>query len=244
MFENPTVNHNALYKSCAKDACFWSELTFTFLYAGSSIENAREHFVWCNPPHFCKLRSSSNPTNKKNLTELDPEIQNSPMSVTSRIRPMLIRTVFFLQWPILSSAIILTSPSESSHIPRSSSPAVCSLTRQSVSVYSLWTDMCLIERNQHRLNKTNLLTAHSFGLTPYYDPHFPAPHDKHADPRLFLPCAVKPQTKLCSVCESKTDLFHLHCSFYSLRLSSFHTLSFSSFLPSFSYSYLFLWSVL
>ena len=154
------------------------------------------------------------------------------MSVTSRIRPMLIRTVFFLQWPILSSAIILTSPSESSHIPRSSSPAVCSLTRQSVSVYSLWTDMCLIERNQHRLNKTNLLTAHSFGLTPYYDPHFPAPHDKHADPRLFLPCAVKPQTKLCSVCESKTDLFHLHCSFYSLRLSSFHTLSFSSFLPS------------
>jgi hypothetical protein len=40
-------------------------LFFTFLYAGSSIQNASEQL-------FCKLRSSSNPTNK-NLTELGLE---------------------------------------------------------------------------------------------------------------------------------------------------------------------------
>jgi hypothetical protein len=45
MFENPTVNLNALCNSCAKIACCSSELIFTFLYAGSSIQNASELFV-------------------------------------------------------------------------------------------------------------------------------------------------------------------------------------------------------
>jgi hypothetical protein len=47
MFENPTVSFNALCNSCAKIACCSSDLIFTFLYAGSSIQNASELFVSC-----------------------------------------------------------------------------------------------------------------------------------------------------------------------------------------------------
>jgi hypothetical protein len=81
------------------------------------------------------------------------------------------------------------------------------------------------------LKQTNLRIPYRIGPTPQFDPHLPAPYDTHADPMLFLRCAVKPQTKHCWVCESKTDLFYFHSSFYSLRLSSFPTLSFSSFPP-------------
>ena len=45
MLENPTVNLVALCNSCAKIACFSSELIFTFLYAGISIQNASGQFV-------------------------------------------------------------------------------------------------------------------------------------------------------------------------------------------------------
>jgi hypothetical protein len=45
MFESPTVNLSALCNSCAKIACRSSELIFTRLYAGSSIQNACERFV-------------------------------------------------------------------------------------------------------------------------------------------------------------------------------------------------------
>jgi len=41
----PTVNFNALCNSCAKIACCSSEMILAFLYAGSSIQNAREQFV-------------------------------------------------------------------------------------------------------------------------------------------------------------------------------------------------------
>jgi hypothetical protein len=44
-FENLTVNLNALCNSCAKIASCSSELIFTFLYAGSRIQNANEKFV-------------------------------------------------------------------------------------------------------------------------------------------------------------------------------------------------------
>jgi len=53
-----------LSTSCAKIVYFARRHIFTLLYAGSNIQNANEQFV------FCKLHSSSNPTNK-NLTELD-----------------------------------------------------------------------------------------------------------------------------------------------------------------------------
>jgi len=36
-----------------------------FLYVRSCTQNASEQFVPRNPPFFCKLRSSFNPTNKK-----------------------------------------------------------------------------------------------------------------------------------------------------------------------------------
>jgi hypothetical protein len=74
-----------------------------------------------------------------------------------------------------------------------------------------------------------------------FRPHFPAPYGIHADPRPCLWCAVKPQTKHRSVCESKqtysifTPAFTL-CLFLPVFL--FHSL------PSFPCWYLFLWSVL
>lgn len=54
----PTVNLSSLRNSCAKIACCSSEFIFAFLYAGSSIQNASEQFLWCI--HI----SSSSPTNK------------------------------------------------------------------------------------------------------------------------------------------------------------------------------------
>jgi hypothetical protein len=44
-------NLSALCNSCAKIVCCSSELIFTFLYAGSSIRNAFEQFLWCI--HLC-----------------------------------------------------------------------------------------------------------------------------------------------------------------------------------------------
>ena len=76
MFENPTVNLNSLRNSCAKIVFCLSELIFRFLYAGSSIQKASKKYLAFIPPFFCKLRLSSNPTNK-NLTELDTEIQTA-----------------------------------------------------------------------------------------------------------------------------------------------------------------------
>jgi hypothetical protein len=74
MFENPIVKLNALCSSCAKMACFLSELVFTLLYAGSSTQNASEQFVWCIQL-FAKLRSPSN-------SELGLYIQTALISVT------------------------------------------------------------------------------------------------------------------------------------------------------------------
>ena len=97
MFENPIVNPSALCNSSANIAFCSSELKIAFLYAGSSIQNVSQQFVWCIhllfspsssfPPLFFSfsfiflllllllllLRSSSNLTNKC-LTELFLEI--------------------------------------------------------------------------------------------------------------------------------------------------------------------------
>jgi len=53
IFENSTASHNALCNSCAKTACCSSELIFTFLYAGSSIQNASDKLVSCTHIFFC-----------------------------------------------------------------------------------------------------------------------------------------------------------------------------------------------
>jgi hypothetical protein len=47
MFENPTVNFNALFNTGAKTACCSSELTFTFLYEGNSMKKVSQQFVSC-----------------------------------------------------------------------------------------------------------------------------------------------------------------------------------------------------
>ena len=80
MFENPTVNPNALCNSCVSIACCSSEFIFMFPYAGSSNQNASEQFVSYIHPSFCKLRYSFRPTDK-NVTELGLEIQTA-LSVT------------------------------------------------------------------------------------------------------------------------------------------------------------------
>jgi hypothetical protein len=64
-FETPTVNLSALCKSCAKIACCSSELIFTFLYAGSSIQNASEQFVSCIHLSFVNFALHPNPQKKK-----------------------------------------------------------------------------------------------------------------------------------------------------------------------------------
>jgi hypothetical protein len=74
MFENSTVNLIALRNSCAKIACCSSELILTFLYAGSSIQNASEQFVSCVHLSVVNFALPSNVTNK-NVMELGLEIQ-------------------------------------------------------------------------------------------------------------------------------------------------------------------------
>jgi len=64
MFENPTVNLSVLCYSCAKIAFCSCELIFTFLYAGSSIRNAREQFVLSNYLPFVNLAHHSIPQTK------------------------------------------------------------------------------------------------------------------------------------------------------------------------------------
>jgi len=100
MFENPTANLSALCNSCAKISRCSSELIFTFIYAGSSIQNASEKFVWCDHLSFCTLHSSSNTTNK-NLTAIDLEIPTAVSQQPFRNRPVMIH-ILFLQWPTLS----------------------------------------------------------------------------------------------------------------------------------------------
>jgi hypothetical protein len=66
------------------------------------------------PPLFCKLRSSSNPTNK-NLTDLGLEIQTAVFRQRFRIRRRFIWTLSS-QWPVLSPPKLLTFPPESPSI--------------------------------------------------------------------------------------------------------------------------------
>jgi hypothetical protein len=58
-----------------EDRVLLSELIFTFIFMGSSVQNASERAIrLVYPPLFCKIRSSSNPTNM-NLTDLGLEVQ-------------------------------------------------------------------------------------------------------------------------------------------------------------------------
>ena len=64
IFANPTVSFNALRSSCAKMTFCSSELIFTFLYAGNSIQNANELFVSCVHLSFLKYAVRPTPQTK------------------------------------------------------------------------------------------------------------------------------------------------------------------------------------
>ena len=98
MFENPTVNLSALCKSCAKIACSSSELVFTFLYAGSSIRQARQQFVSCVSFSSVNFALQTH-KKKKNLKGSGLEIQTAQWPF--KIRHMFLWP-FFSQWPIVS----------------------------------------------------------------------------------------------------------------------------------------------
>ena len=77
MFENLTVNFNALCDSCANIASFSSVLILTSLGAGSSTQSASEQFVlYIFLSFFCKLRAASN-SNNKNKTDLGLEVERA-----------------------------------------------------------------------------------------------------------------------------------------------------------------------
>ena len=79
-FQNPTVNLNALCNSCAKIAYCSSELICTFLYAGSSIENASEQFV--PRVHLSFVNVALHPTPQTKSNGVRPEDSKSSISVT------------------------------------------------------------------------------------------------------------------------------------------------------------------
>ena len=64
MFENSTVNIDALCNSCENMACCSSECVLTFLYAGDNIQYVNYQFVRVST-FFRTLHSLSNPINKK-----------------------------------------------------------------------------------------------------------------------------------------------------------------------------------
>ena len=73
MFENSTVNINALCNSCEDMTCCSSERVLTFLYAGDNTQYVNEQFISCIHFFFCTIYSSSNLVNKY-LTGLSLEI--------------------------------------------------------------------------------------------------------------------------------------------------------------------------
>ena len=82
MFENPTVNLNALRNSCATIACCSSELIFTFVYASSSIQNASEQFV--SSILVCFVNFAFHPIPQTNSNGVRSGDSNSSTSVTCR----------------------------------------------------------------------------------------------------------------------------------------------------------------
>jgi len=66
IFENSSVNINALFSSCEDMAFCSSECILTFLYAGDNNHYKIEQFVSCI--HFCSVHFTIHPFINKNLT--------------------------------------------------------------------------------------------------------------------------------------------------------------------------------
>jgi len=62
--QNPNINPSALCSSCTNIACCSSELIFTFLYAGSSIQNAIVQFLLCIHLYFVNFALHPTPQTK------------------------------------------------------------------------------------------------------------------------------------------------------------------------------------
>jgi len=84
---------------CAKIACCLSRLNFTFIYAGSSIQNAREQFVSCVHLYFVNFALHPTPqTNKhpnhqrRGRDEQCARDSNICISVTIQFRHIFIWT--------------------------------------------------------------------------------------------------------------------------------------------------------
>jgi hypothetical protein len=105
MFENATVNLNALFNSCAKIACCSSQLIFTFLYADSSVQHAKDQFVSCIHISFVKQ------PNKPKCNEVRSGDSNRSISVTIQNQ---------IQW---TSLLTLTNTITYENIHLSSSPS-------------------------------------------------------------------------------------------------------------------------
>jgi hypothetical protein len=84
MFENPIVNLSALRDWCAMTACCSSELVFTFVYAGSSIQNASEQFVSSINLPFASFTVHPTPQTKSRASEKPEERKGARDSNRSR----------------------------------------------------------------------------------------------------------------------------------------------------------------
>jgi hypothetical protein len=110
MFKNPTVNLNALCNSCVMMGCCSSELISAPIYAGSNIPKCEPAIRLLCPPFFCKLHSSTKPTNKS--AAVRSVYSNSSNSVNIQ-KHTHVHTSFFSHCPILSPHKTLTFPPES-----------------------------------------------------------------------------------------------------------------------------------
>jgi len=89
IFENPTVNFNSLCNSCEKLACYPSEFTFTFLYAGSSIQNSRQQIASYISTLIVSNSHFVQPHTKKRSKENWTPDSNSSNSVTEKYHEIL-----------------------------------------------------------------------------------------------------------------------------------------------------------
>jgi len=78
MSENTTVNLNVLCNSCAKMVCCLSVLSFTFLYAGSSTQNAIRLVSFGNfvrhPTHKQKANEECAPDSNSSIFDNHSEL--------------------------------------------------------------------------------------------------------------------------------------------------------------------------
>jgi hypothetical protein len=84
IFANPTVSLRALCNSCVKIACCSSELILAFVYAGISIQNVGQQFVWAVYLYF--LNHVVHPTYKQKYMVVRAVDANDSLSLSVAIQ--------------------------------------------------------------------------------------------------------------------------------------------------------------